>query len=86
MLTDGMRVGQPGWLSYIRMVSKRVMEVMEADNSLPCHGIACTRQDCGKLFDQVWPIAGLFQLLDDTDHDVIVYTLCVDFVVCGSTW
>ena len=67
------------------MVSKRVMEVREAEGSLPSHGIACTRQDCGKLFYQVWPIAGLFQLLDDTDHDVIVYTLCVDFVVRGST-
>ena len=68
------------------MVSERIMEVMEAEDSLPSHGIACTRQDCGKLFDQVWPIASLFQLLDNTDHDVIVYTLCVDFVVCGSTW
>ena len=67
------------------MVSKRVMGVMEAEDSLPSHSIACTRQDCGKLFYQVWPIAGLFQLLDDTDHDVIVYTLCVDFVVRGST-
>ena len=77
-----MRVGRPGLPSYMRMVSTMVMDVMEAWSSLPSHGIAYTGQDCGKLFYQVWPISGLFQLLDDTDDDVIVYTLCVDFVVC----
>lgn len=63
------------------MVSTRVLDVMEAGGSLPSHGIAYTRQDCGKLFDQVWPIPSLFQLLDDANYDVIIDTVRVDFVV-----
>ena len=55
---------------------------MEAEGSLPSYGIAYTRQDGGKLFDQVWPIPGLFQLLDDANYDVIVDAVCVDLVVC----
>ena len=59
---------------------------MEKRNLLPGHGIAYTRQDCGKLLDQVWPIARLFELLNHADHDVIIDALSVDFVVCGSAW
>lgn len=54
---------------------------MEAEDSLPSHGIAYTRQDCGKLFDQVWPIPSLLQLLDDANYDVIIDTVRIDFVV-----
>ena len=65
-----------------RMVST---DVVECELSLPGHGIADTRQDGGKLFDQVWSVPGLFQLLDDAYHDIIVDAICVDFAVCWST-
>ena len=57
---------------------------MEGLALLPGHGIACTRQDCGELLDQVWPIA--LELLNDADQDIIIDALSVDFVVCGSAW
>lgn len=63
------------------MVSTNAMDLMEAEGSLPGHGIAYTRQDRGKLFDQVWSIPSLFQLLDDAHYDVIIDTVCVNFVV-----
>lgn len=63
------------------MVSTRVMDLMGQEDSLPGYGIAYTRQDCGKLFDQVRSIPGLFQLLDNTNHDIIIDALCIDFVV-----
>ena len=62
------------------------MDVMEGLDLLPGHGIACTRQDCRELLDQVWPIACLLELLNHADHDIIIDALSVDFVVCGSAW
>ena len=59
----------------------KIHELMEADGSIPRHGIAYTRQDGGKLFDQVWSVPGLFQLLDDTDDDIIVDALCINLTV-----
>ena len=67
------------------MVSTRSRTWWKLRGSLPGHGIADTRQDGGKLFDQVWPVPGLFQLLDDAYDDIIVDSICVDLVVCWST-
>lgn len=64
------------------IVSTKVVDLMEDEDALPGHSIAYTRQDSCKLFDQVWPIPGLFQLLDHTNHDIVTDALCVDFVVC----
>ena len=55
-----MRVGPPDSPSYVIMVSTRVVDLMAHEDFLPGHGIAYTGQDGGKLFDQVWPIPGLF--------------------------
>lgn len=64
------------------LVSIRVIDLVEWKESLPGHGVAYTREDCGKLLDQVWSISSLFQLLDHTNDDIIMNTFCINFVVC----
>ena len=36
-------------------------------------------QDCSQLFRRVWPVAGLFELINDTNDDFIANTLGVHF-------
>ena len=70
-----------GFAELQKIISTEFVCLIKAEFSLPGHGIAYIRQDCGKLFDQMRPIPSLLQLLDDANHDVIIDAFFVDFVV-----
>lgn len=53
---------------------KTLVMVAESRRGLnvPFDALELCRKDCGKLFDQVWTITSLLQLLQDSNDDVIV--------------
>ena len=53
-----------------------------------CDGLVGACKDSGKFFDEMRSIAGLLELLDDGDDDVITNAFGVNFVgsqrICGG--
>lgn len=41
------------------------------------------RENGGELFDQMWTVPGLLELFDDSNDDVVVDAIGVDFSAVG---
>ena len=77
------------WQNYCEQVSLNIrsgpIHIMR-ERCLPCNSIVTTREHLCELFDQMRPIAGLLELLNYPNNNVIIDAIGIDLDLVFRRW